>query len=322
MSELAQFHFLRPAWLWLLLPLALLLWTMVRRRDETRAWQNVIAPELLHHLLIKDESKRSRFHPLHMLIACWLVGVIAVAGPAWQREPSPFTEDQAALFIVMEITPGMQARDIQPSRLHRSVQKIGDLLELRPGTRTGLIAYAGSAHLVMPLTSDSSIITEYAGQLDPSVMPVEGDEPVQALQLAQDRLVRAKSPGSIVWISDGVDRGQLPELETLGEKGVTAVHVLAMAAGPDVVPPADSPPAPALDRDVMQAAARALGGDLVLPTADDSDVRRLNAKIDRSLASAPAQEGDRWKDNGYLLLPLLALLVLSFFRRGAAVALQ
>ena len=321
MNELAQFHFLRPAWLWLLPPLIVLVWAMFRRRDETRAWQNVIAPGLLQHLLIQDEGKRSRFQPLHLLIACWLIGVIAVAGPAWQREPSPFTEDQAALFIVLEVTSGMEAQDIQPSRLQRSVQKIGDLLELRPGTRTGLIAYAGSAHLVMPLTSDSSIITEISGQIDPSVMPVPGDEPAPALKLARDRLVRAKSPGSIVWISGGIDRGQLAGLEALGKQGA-AVHILAMAAGPEVVPPAGSPPAPALDRDLMQTAARSLGGDLILPTADDSDVRRLNAKIDSSLASAPAQQGDRWKDNGYLLLPLLALLVLFFFRRGGAVALQ
>jgi Ca-activated chloride channel family protein len=322
MSELAQFHFLRPGWLGLLLPVFLLIWIMLRRRDETRAWRNVISPGLLPHLLIEQGGEKSRLHPVHVLLACWLIGVIALAGPAWHREPSPFTEDRAALFIVMEVTPGMLARDIQPSRLQRSVQKVTDLLELRPGTKTGLVAYAGSAHLVMPLTSDASIIAEFAGQLDPSVMPVPGDEPARALQLAQDRLIRSKLPGSIVWISDGIDSFQLADLKALGRRGGAAVHILAMAAGPDVVPPADSPPAPALDRDTMQAAASALGGDLTLPTADDADVRRLNAKIDRSLASAPAQEGDRWKDNGYLLLPLLALLMLAFFRRGGAVALQ
>ena len=88
------------------------------------------------------------------------------------------------------------------------------------------------------------------------------------------------------------------------------------------MPPLDSPPAPALDRHSMKEAADALGGELVLPTADDADVRRLNANIERSISQAPAQEGERWKDAGYLLLPLLVLLSLSFFRSGGAVALQ
>ena len=72
----------------------------------------------------------------------------------------------------------------------------------------------------------------------------------------------------------------------------------------------------------MESAADALGGDLILPTADDADVRRLNTKIERSVARAPAQEGERWRDAGYWLLPLIALLSLTFFRSGGAVALQ
>lgn len=321
MSEFSQFHFLRPGWLWLLLPAAFLIWSMLRRQDELRVWRNVISPALLVHLLIRSEGQESRLNPVHVLLAIWVLGVIAVAGPTWHREASPFTEDQAALFIVLEVTPGMMAEDIQPSRLQRAVQKIGDLLALRPGTKTGLIAYAGSAHLVMPLTSDSSIVQEFAGQLDPSVMPMPGDEPVRALELARERLVRSGLPGSIVWISDGLDPIQMEGLKKLGDRGGAAVQVLAMAAGPEVVPPLDSPPAPALDRDLMKSAAKAVGGDLVLPTADDADVRRLNSKIDTSLTEAAAQEGDRWKDNGYLLLPLLALLMLTLFRPGGAVAL-
>jgi Ca-activated chloride channel family protein len=95
-----------------------------------------------------------------------------------------------------------------------------------------------------------------------------------------------------------------------------------MAAGPDVVPPAGSPPAPALDEGAMKQAARAGGGSLVLAGPDDSDVRRLSAGIERSIAAAPVQEGERWKDAGYYLLMAFALLALLFFRRGGAVSLN
>ena len=72
----------------------------------------------------------------------------------------------------------------------------------------------------------------------------------------------------------------------------------------------------------MQEAARAGGGALVLVTPDDSDVRQLNKRIEHSIAAAPAQEGERWKDAGYYLLPVFALLLLPFFRRGSAVSLS
>ena len=312
------FHFLRPAWLLLLLPVGLLIWSLLRSQDPMRAWQRIIAPELLQHLAISKQERRGRLRPVYLLAACWVLGIVALAGPTWQREATPFTEDQAALFIIQKVTPDMLAQDIQPSRLIRSTQKISDLLQLRPGTNPGLIAYAGSAHLVMPLTSDPGIIEFFADGLTPDVMPVPGDDPVRAVELARKRLAASGLPGSIVLIADSIDPAFA---DGLADSAGADVHVYAMAAGPEVVPPADSPPAPALDEKAMQLAARAGGGALVLVTPDDSDVRQLSARLERSIAAAPAQQGERWKDAGYYLVMIFCLLVLGFFRRGGAVSL-
>lgn len=309
------FHFLRPQWLLLLLPAALVIASILRRQDQLRAWKRVINPELLGHLAVQHEKHRSRLPPVLLLAVGWLLGIVALAGPAWEREATPFTEDQAALFIVMKVTPDMLAEDIQPSRLQRSAQKVSDLLSLRPGSKTGLIAYAGSAHLVMPLTSDPGVIRYFASELKPEIMPTEGDDPQQAMQLAQRRLAESGLPGSIVLIADSVP---LP----FSAGGSADVHILAMAAGPEVVPPPGSPPAPALDEDAIREAARGGGGQWVQVTPDDSDVRQLGAQIERSIASAPVQEGERWKDSGYWLMFGLLLVMLPLFRKGGAVRLS
>jgi len=314
------FHFLRPAWLLLLLPAGLVAWSILQRQDPMRSWQAVIAPALLEHLAIRKEERRSRLRPVYSLAAAWLFGILALAGPSWEKEPTPFTEDLAALFIVLKVTPDMLAEDIQPNRLKRSVQKISDLLALRPGTKTGLVAYAGSAHLVMPLTSDPEIIAFFASELTPDVMPVPGDDPVQAVELAQRRLLASGLPGSVVLVADAIDPASVAGLAGIGKAGGVDVHILAVAGGPEVVPPAASPPAPALDKEAMRKAAKAAGGALVLVTPDDSDVRKLSAQIEHSIAAAPAQEGERWKDMGYFLMAALLVLVLPFFRRGGAVA--
>ena len=80
---------------------------------------------------------------MHLLLAGWLIAIIALAGPTWRLELAPFIADQAALAIAIEVTPSMQAQDIQPSRLQRAAQKVRDLLALRPGAKTALVAYAG-----------------------------------------------------------------------------------------------------------------------------------------------------------------------------------
>jgi Ca-activated chloride channel family protein len=320
--NLELFHFLRPSWLLLLLPGALIIVSILRRQDPMRSWRAVIAPELLEHLAIRKEQRRSRLRPVYLLAFLWFTGIVAMAGPSWEKEPTPFTEDQAALFIVLKVTPEMLAEDIQPSRLQRSVQKISDLLALRPGSKTGLIAYAGSAHLVMPLTSDPDIISYFAAELVPDVMPEAGDDPVKAVELAQRRLRDSGLPGSVVLIADYIDQASSQALAEMREAGDADVHVLAVAAGPEAVPPPGSPPAPALDEAAMRQAAKAGGGSLVLVSPDDSDLRQLNARIDRSIASAPVQQGERWKDAGYYLVILFTLLALLFFRPGGAVALN
>jgi len=319
---LELFHFLRPAWLLLLLPAGLVIWSVWRRQDPMRAWKRVIAPELLEHLAMSPKQRRGPLRPVVLLGACWLMGILAMAGPSWEKEATPFTEDQAALFIVLKVTPDMLAQDIQPSRLIRAQQKIFDLLKLLPGTSTGLIAYAGSAHLVMPLTTDPDIIGYFAAELDPEVMPVPGDEALKAVELARERLLDSGLPGSVVLIADSVDPSFSNALAETTRAGSPDVFILGMAAGPGVVPPAGSPVAPALDENTLQQAARAGGGSLVVATPDDADVQKLSARIERSFAAAPPQEGERWKDAGYYLVVLFSLLALGFFRPGGAVSLS
>jgi Ca-activated chloride channel family protein len=322
MSALAAFHFIRPGLLLLALPAALIIWAILRRQDPLRSWQAVIAPELLSHLVVRHEVRRSRLRPALVMGFAWFFGIIALAGPTWKKEPTPLTEDLAALFIVLKVTPEMLAQDVQPSRLQRSAQKIGELLALRAGARTGLIAYAGSAHLVMPLTSDPEVIRFFASELAPDVMPEAGDDAVQAIDLANRRLRASGLPGSIVLVADYVDPEQSQELARLRAEGGANVHVYAMAAGPDVMVPAGSPPAAALDQAAMARAAKAGGGSLVLVSPDDRDMRQLAERIDRSIAAAPLVEGERWIDFGYWLVPFFIPLGLLFWRPGGAVALQ
>jgi Ca-activated chloride channel family protein len=320
LANLVQFHFLRPWWLLLLIPAALLIWSIFRRSDSLRAWKKVIEPQLLDHLTMRETEQHGRWKPVYMMGVAWLVAILALAGPSWQRQPAPFSEDLAAMFIVVKVTPEMQAQDIQPSRLQRGILKINDLLGITRDIRAGLVAYAGSAHLVMPLTSDAGVINSFAAALQPSIMPRQGDEPAEAIALAASRLKDASVPGSIVLITDAVDGSQLTALKQIHDEYGIDVHILAMAAPADVVPPPGSYPAPALDMASLEAAARAMGGTVIAVSADKRDVERLASRVERSLSNVPAQEGEQWKDAGYFLLMLLAMIMLSFFRRGGSVA--
>jgi Mg-chelatase subunit ChlD len=321
-TGLGQFHFLRPWWLLALVPALLLVWAIRRWQDVTRPWRGVIAPHLLPHLLIGGEPQR-RLQPVHLLLLVWLLAILSVSGPTWRLEPAPFAEDTAALVIAMEVTPTMLAQDVQPSRLARTAQKIHDLLAQRPGTQTALVAYSGSAHLVMPLTHDASLIEASAAELSPAIMPVEGDVAGQALALANQQLQKSGLQGAVLLVTDSVAADQLPLLTTYHQQGGVPVHLLAVAGEPGVPLPPDSPPAPALDRTALEQAASAAGASLTLVSPDDSDVRRLVRHVATSVrATQPAEASARWQDAGYWLVPGLVLLALVWFRPGWVVAWQ
>jgi Ca-activated chloride channel family protein len=208
----------------------------------------------------------------------------------------------------------MLAEDVQPSRLQRAVHKIRDLLALRPGARVALVAYAGSAHEVVPFTTDAKLITDFAAELEPQLMPLAGNDVNAAIARADGLLSRAGLAGSVLLIADSV------RADDLTRPGTGApVDILAMAAPPDAPAPRSGPPAPALDRPAMAAAARALGGRLEEVSVSDADVRSLARRFDLRPSGPLDGSGARWRDGGYYLLFPLTGLVLLWFRRGWAV---
>lgn len=306
MPDLSAFHFLRPGWLWLLPVTALVVWLIARRGDARRGWQKIVAPHLLTALLV-NRQPTGRVQPLPVLAVVLGLGIVALAGPAWRHEPSPFTEDKAALVIVLKVTPSMLTSDLQPTRLERAVQKLQDLLARRAGTRTALIAYAGSAHRVMPLTPDAEIINAFARELRPELMPRDGDDPAAAVALANRQLEEARQSGSILLVSDGITMAEADKIAETMKPGRIPIVMLG-AVGFDPQSP---------EHRELAEAARAMGADLEFVTPDDRDVTAITARVERSLSAVGDTEGGtRWKDEGFWLVPVLCGLALFWFRPG------
>lgn len=323
LAVLSDLHFLRP-WALLLLPVGVGLFLWLRRlRDITRQMRGLVAPHLLRHLVVTG-GPGERFRPEHLLLIAFVLGGIALAGPTHEREVPPFVDDQAALVVVVDVSTTMNAIDVAPTRLERAKQKMRDLLEQRPGARTGLVAYAGSAHVVLPLTEDAGILETYVDALSTDVMPVRGDRPDEALALAQDLLTTAKAPGSILFFADGIPADARPAFQTHRDAGGAPVLLLALATergGPvkkgkqGFETDADGSRLVArLDTDGLDATPGLWWTGV---TVDDSDVDRALGKVEQHLATA--QAGDdrwQWRDLGSLFLWPLVLLVPLWFRRG------
>jgi len=296
-------HFLRPAWLLLLPLVAVLIVLLARVGDATRAWRRWVSPHLLDALWVQSKSQ-SRVRPLGLLGVILTLAIVALAGPAWQQQPAPFTQDTASLVLLLKVTPSMLTRDIQPSRLARAKHKIHDILQQRAGAKTALVAYAGSAHLVMPLTRDPSVLETFAADLHPDLMPRPGDVLADALRLATEQLVAAGEKGSILWIGDEIPSEALDENDIGSGASLILLGVVGANEG-------DS------GQDRLKRRAADLGARLVLVTSNQQDVDQVMQSIEKAFSGAAAdEEGLRWRDDGYWLVIPILVLALFWFRPG------
>ncbi len=200
--SIEAFHLIRPAWL-ILLPLVGIIWWIGRQRAKVDPLaNNGLAPHLRDAMLLGATSAR-RFQPIDGVAAILVLALLGASGPTWSRVPDPFLAQTAPVVIVLEVSTSMEATDIMPSRLERAKQKIRDLLELRAGARTALVAYSGTAHRVVPLTEDAQVMLPYLEGLLPEIMPEDGSNATAALEIATDILAAQEAPGGVLFVLDG-----------------------------------------------------------------------------------------------------------------------
>ncbi|EOX4466335.1 VWA domain-containing protein [Vibrio sp. 2026] len=300
-----QFHFIRPLWLLALVPMFFLVW--LRWREESKpSWKDILPEHLRNALTIGERGWRKQL-PLKLLMLIVFIAIVICAGPTWQRESSPFGEDKASMLVVLDNSDSMLQKDLPPSRLERSKQKIRDLLVARKGGKTGLVVFAGSAHVAMPITQDSKVFDPFLAAITPEIMPVQGKLAEKALPLIDQQL--QGQPGStVLLVSDGVNPATIEQYQAYFSGKPYQLLILA-AGNADIV--SNNP----MDLDSLQKLASQTNGRLVEVTVDNSDIEQLNRYVERNM-QLNGESSMPWKDMGYQLLFPIALIMMLWFRKG------
>jgi Ca-activated chloride channel family protein len=333
MSLLADFHFLRPAWLLLLVPALALALLVARARRRSGSWQAVISPALLPYLLEEGAGPQRRGPLVPLLVAAWALAAVAAAGPSWVRQPLPVLQKQDALVVILDLSYSLWAEDLAPSRIDRTRRKLLDLLERREEGQTALVAYAGDAHVVTPLTDDAPTIANLLPALDPGMMPLPGADAPAAVEAALALLdAAAVGSGRLLLVTDAIEAGEVPAITGLLEGRDVTLSVLGVGTpegAPIPLPEGGflkrddgSIVIPGLPEAELQGLARRSGGRYRRIAIDDSDLAALTADAPGPGESAETdRRAEGWVDMAHwFLLPLVPLAAFAF-RRGLVAAL-
>jgi Ca-activated chloride channel family protein len=325
----ADFHFLRPAWLWLLLPLAWLCITLHRRTGSHELLGRFCDPALLPWLTVSLGARQAGLRLLPVVLAGTLA-ILALAGPVAERLPQPVFREQSALVVMLDLSRSMNAQDLAPSRLARARFKLRDLLASRQRGQAALIVYSDRAFVVTPLTDDVNTIVAQMEVMEPALMPSQGSDPAGAVTQALALLDQAAYPGGdLLLVTDAVSERQRAQIgQTLAGRevrlSVLGVGTPAGAPIPDddggfLKDAGGQVVVARFDAAVLEALARAGHGVFAPIAADGRDMdaigRFLATRATGEVETANERQTEQWHELGpWLLVPVVLLAALAFRR--------
>jgi len=307
-------------WLFLLLPLPLLIHYLAPVYHEPRMAVRVPFMQLLYRLTGKTAGKgaavvrRSRWQKVQVVIA-WIALVTAIARPTWIDEPIVRELPMRDMLVALDLSGSMETRDFTDAsgavsdRLTAAKEVLDQFLERRDGDRIGLIFFGSAAFVQAPFTEDLEVVRELLGEaqvrmLGPRTML--GDSIGVAIRLFERSEVEERV---LILLTDGNDTGSMvPPVraaEIARDTGVT-IHTIAMgdpaAAGEQ-----------ALDEATLKAIADTTGGGY-FHAADRAELNQIYTTLDNLNPKQVETQSYRPEHELYFWPLGLGLLIsMSFF---------
>lgn len=321
-----DFEFIRPAILWLLIPaVGLFFVALIKRKKATN--EQLIAPHLAQFIMSDASTKTNQ--PLWLLALFCSLGIIFSAGPSFEEKQVPVFQSKNARVIVMDMSYSMYSTDILPNRLMQARFKALDMIDLFKEGDTALVAYAGSAYTISPLTNDATTLENLIPSLSPEIMPDKGSNVLAGLDIAKELLGQAGYlDGDIILITDGIDQQEQSEVSTFTKNTQYRLNIYGVgtAQGAPIKLPEGGflkdhygqIVVPTINTSQLKSLATNSGGKFASYQPSSADIAVFAPSANGELLKDEKQNHALWRiDAGIYGLLLLLPLSLYLFRRAA-----
>lgn len=227
-------RFQSPEWLWALavLPFA---YAAIAAGERQRASRFAsFADPVLWKFLAPEYDPGARLRKARVWILALAFAFLAISRPQWGSREEVTRVSGLDVMVVLDVSSSMEVEDVPPGRLRKAKHFLKSLLERMGGDRVGVVAFAGSAYVASPLTTDLHYVSEVIEQLSPRSVQSQGTSLALGIETARKSLERgaeeAQDPATkqqtssqiVVLVSDGEDHedGAIQAAETLRNLGV------------------------------------------------------------------------------------------------------
>lgn len=222
-------------YLWLI-PVIILIGIFFDRRSRKR--METAIGSRLYPFLSSSVSRKKRSIKTALQVLAVLCFVLALARPQMGESQQEVKSEGVEIIFAVDVSESMMAEDVKPSRLAQAKAELSRLVDLMPGNKVGIVAFAGSAALLSPLTNDPGAIKMYLESLEPSSVSSQGTNFTEALKISKEAFERGgvttddtvKVTRVILIASDGEDheQGALDEAKKMAQEGI---RIFSLAYG-------------------------------------------------------------------------------------------
>lgn len=247
---------------------------------------------------------------------------VALAGPQWGIDLVETRGAARQVVVAVDVSLSMQTPDVKPNRLERAKASLSLLLDQLKGDRVGVVAFAGDAQIVCPLTSDVDAAKELLGALEVGAVPVPGTAIGSAIRVASAMIGRYPGSKNVVLLTDGEDHHSDP-VGAAKEAAASGVRVFTVGIGTPEGEPIplenggykkDAKGATVVSRlgdQALAEVAKTTGGEYYRTSPGEDEIADIVAKIQagdpaRGLAGTAA----RWRNRYAWPLSLAFVLLL------------
>ncbi len=151
-----------------------------------------------------------RHLPFVLRCAAFSMLVVALARPQSVSQSRNINSEGIDIVMSIDISGSMLARDFEPDRITAAKQVAGSFINDRYGDRIALVAFAGEAFTLAPLTTDQGSLQTMLAQLRSGIIE-DGTAIGNGLATALNRMRESSAKSKvIILLTDGVNnRGEI-----------------------------------------------------------------------------------------------------------------
>jgi Ca-activated chloride channel family protein len=160
----------------------------------------------------KLSPERSTFKPTFKLVIILLALaglILGLVNPKIGTKMETVKREGIDIVFAMDISKSMLAEDVAPSRLEKSKQIVSQIINQLGSDRIGIVAYAGSAFPVLPITTDYSVAKMFLQSMNTEMVSSQGTSLDEAIKLSATYFdEKSKTSKLLILISDGEDHSE------------------------------------------------------------------------------------------------------------------